>query len=782
MKKLILPILLLITATLSAQTFTNVKTRPPAIYWQLKDTASAGSADTACVFYMGGSFYAKGGPATHWKLVYTLPPGVLPILPTDTAAMLAPLWTAIGSVTSPFQGTMNITTVAAGANLSVTGGITTSNLTATGSVTAANLNIANWNAAYTGRFTTVSATNLTGSYSGNTLTISLSGAQVNAALGYTAASSVATFTLGSTSIALGSTTTTIAGLTSVTSTTFVGALTGNASTATSAATLTTARNIQGVSFNGSANIDIINGTGFVKASGTTISYDNSTYLTTTTAGTTYLPLAGGTLTGALTISYTSPSLVFNRTATNQYMTLAFKTSGSGSWDIYTENDATPNLIFYSYGKSGGAAVLTADYTTGAWNFQGNSVTGGAASFTTGGFSGNVTLTSSDLVLSYGQIIKWGSVNAISYSSGDVLTIKGASNATTISIAATGTTTVNYPMLIGASTGGPMLNLNASGANYGQIQNTASQTWGLGSGSTLTGISTTALTWNASNAVTIAGAFTTNSDVQIDATTTGSGNFTIGPTTPSANGTGRINLINSNSVRNWRIAMNDNVADAFEIIPSTINGGSSFTTAALKIIGSTGAMSISGDLTLQNTKGVYWSTTEGIIGNASTHVMTLATNNVTAITISSSQAVTTASSVTATSFIKSGGTSAQYLMADGSVSTGTGTSVVAIATITAQTTTQDICSYAVTGGDKMFLVGGQVTFVSGTGQVSCTMAYTAPDGSAQAWQLDASQSTPGTVPTRPYTFVAKSGTTVYMRASVFSGIPTYNASGFIQLMQ
>ena len=50
------------------------------------------------------------------------------------------------------------------------------------------------------------------------------------------------FTLGNTSIALGSTTTTIAGLSSVTSTTFVGALTGNASTATSATTATTATN------------------------------------------------------------------------------------------------------------------------------------------------------------------------------------------------------------------------------------------------------------------------------------------------------------------------------------------------------------------------------------------------------------------------------------------------------------------------------------------------------------------------------------------------------------
>lgn len=60
-----------------------------------------------------------------------------------------------------------------------------------------------------------------------------------------------TVTVGSTAISLGSSATTIAGLTSVTSTTFVGALTG---ASTSAATLTTPRTIGGVSFNGSANI------------------------------------------------------------------------------------------------------------------------------------------------------------------------------------------------------------------------------------------------------------------------------------------------------------------------------------------------------------------------------------------------------------------------------------------------------------------------------------------------------------------------------------------------
>ena len=44
----------------------------------------------------------------------------------------------------------------------------------------------------------------------------------------------------------------------------------------------------------------ISGTGFVKATGTTITFDNSTYLTTSSAATTYLALTGGTLTGTLT--------------------------------------------------------------------------------------------------------------------------------------------------------------------------------------------------------------------------------------------------------------------------------------------------------------------------------------------------------------------------------------------------------------------------------------------------------------------------------------------------
>ena len=83
----------------------------------------------------------------------------------------------------------------------------------------------------------ISGTSFSGSGSG--LTSIPNGALTNSSL-----------TIGSTNIALGATSTTLAGLSSVTSTTFVGSLSGNATTATSATTATTATNLSGGSVNG----------------------------------------------------------------------------------------------------------------------------------------------------------------------------------------------------------------------------------------------------------------------------------------------------------------------------------------------------------------------------------------------------------------------------------------------------------------------------------------------------------------------------------------------------
>lgn len=97
-------------------------------------------------------------------------------------------------------------------------------------------------------------------------------------------------TVGSTSISLGSSATTIAGLASVTSTSFVGALTGNADTATSAGKWTTARTLTlagdltgSVSIDGSANATL---TATVAANSVALGTDTTgNYMVDVTAGT-----------------------------------------------------------------------------------------------------------------------------------------------------------------------------------------------------------------------------------------------------------------------------------------------------------------------------------------------------------------------------------------------------------------------------------------------------------------------------------------------------------------
>jgi hypothetical protein len=101
----------------------------------------------------------------------------------------------------------------------------------------------------------------------------------------------------------------------------------------------------------------LNGTGFVKISGTTISYDNSTYLTTSAAASTYLALAGGTLTGALngtsatftgdlTLSATNPRLYFTDTDNNPDY---FISNTDGTFTIY---DVTNSQSRFTIGTTG----------------------------------------------------------------------------------------------------------------------------------------------------------------------------------------------------------------------------------------------------------------------------------------------------------------------------------------------------------------------------------------------------------------------------------------------
>lgn len=149
----------------------------------------------------------------------------------------------------------------------------------------------------------------------------------------------------------------------------------------------------------SAHQSILNGTGFVKVSGTTVSYDNSTYLTAITKSQveavltgnitshshSYLPLAGGTLTGNLIgTAATFSNLVlapniYSDSSAGTYRGLRFQTSGVSRWYLFTSSDAESgsnagsNFYLTRYADDGSylGQVLSIPRATGVINFSSN---------------------------------------------------------------------------------------------------------------------------------------------------------------------------------------------------------------------------------------------------------------------------------------------------------------------------------------------------------------------------------------------------------------------------
>ena len=135
-------------------------------------------------------------------------------------------------------------------------------------------------------------------------------------------------------------------------------VTGNAATAT---VLQTARTINGVSFNGSANI--------------------------TVADATKLPLTGGTLTGGLTVGYGGGNLTIRATAANDLGDLVWadyagtekhRLYDGGTGLYYRHNAGTDYLLVHAGNYNSYSPTLTGTGASGTW---GISVTGNAASAT-----------------------------------------------------------------------------------------------------------------------------------------------------------------------------------------------------------------------------------------------------------------------------------------------------------------------------------------------------------------------------------------------------------------
>lgn len=116
----------------------------------------------------------------------------------------------------------------------------------------------------------------------------------------------------------------------------------------------------------------LNGTGFVKASGTTISYDNSTYLTTSTAASTYLPISNPTATGTLTAPTISNSLGATFATTSGNVGIG-TTAPAYKTHIYGAGEAIIGGITNAGAK--GASLYIQDSENAAYN--GGSVVFGA---------------------------------------------------------------------------------------------------------------------------------------------------------------------------------------------------------------------------------------------------------------------------------------------------------------------------------------------------------------------------------------------------------------------
>jgi hypothetical protein len=322
--------------------------------------------------------------------------------------------------------------------------------------------------------------------------------------------------LGATTMTLGGTVTSVTGLESLSSTSFIGALTGNASTATK---LATSRTINGVSFDGSADVTIAADantlTGTTLASNVVTS--SLTSVGTITSGVwsgTAIAIANGgtgsttknfvdfttaqTIAGAKTFSdqMTVPSIVLN----NGTRIWEFG-AGAGSTGIsLLQGGCCGRLMMDDNGR----LALGANYapTTFQFDVQGNArftqdVTapnflGNATTATT---AGNITATANTSLTSLTNLATVGTITSGTWSASTIDIAKGGTGATTAADARANLglvigTNVQAPLTAGSGISIASGTISATGLTTSNLSSTAGITVGQLATSTTTLGSTT----------------------------------------------------------------------------------------------------------------------------------------------------------------------------------------------------------------------------------------------------------------------------------------------------